>query len=59
MTRESEKYYIKAVVNLSVDEASIGTDRWRGPPSTPHLDLAEIPGSNLQIHLINDACMFK
>jgi hypothetical protein len=51
MTCECEKDYIKAVVSLSVDEASIGDDRWRCLPSTPHLDLAVISGSNLQIHL--------
>jgi hypothetical protein len=39
MTRGSEKDYIIAVVNLRVEVASTGVDRWRGPPSTPHLDL--------------------
>jgi hypothetical protein len=51
MTHRSEKYYIKVAVNLSVVVASTGADRWRGPPSTPLLDLVETPGSNFQIHL--------
>jgi hypothetical protein len=51
MTHGSEKDYIKVVVNLSIEVASTGADRWRGPPSTPLLDPAESPGSNLQSHL--------
>jgi hypothetical protein len=56
MTRGSEKDYIKAEVNLSVACAFTCADRWRGPPSTPFLDPAETPGSNLQFHL-KQRCM--
>jgi hypothetical protein len=42
---------VKAIVNLSVEVASTGVDRWRFPPNTPLLDLTETLGSNLQIHL--------
>jgi hypothetical protein len=47
MTCGYEKYYIIVTVNLSVGKASTGANRWRGSPTTPHLDLAKIPGSNL------------
>jgi hypothetical protein len=51
MTHRSAKDYIKAAVNLSVVVASTDIDQWRGPPSTPLLDPAETPHSNLQLHL--------
>jgi hypothetical protein len=54
-----KKHYIKAAVNLRVDEASIGANRWRDPPSTLLLDPAESLGLNLQIHLNNDASKFE
>jgi hypothetical protein len=59
MTCGSKKDYNKAAVNLSVDKASTGVDRCRGLPSTPHWDLAKIPGSNSRIHLNNDAGKFE
>jgi hypothetical protein len=52
MTRISKKDYIKTVVNLRVVVASIGIDQWRGLPSTPPLDPAETPHSNLPIHIM-------
>jgi hypothetical protein len=47
----SKNGYIKVVEILSIEEASISVNRWRDPPSTPLLDPAETPGSNLPIHL--------
>jgi hypothetical protein len=51
MTHRSEKDYTEVAVNLSVAMASTGADRWSGSPSTPPLDPAETPRSNLPIHL--------